>query len=475
MTRVVDDALRPEWRRGEIAVVGLARSGRAAARLLARAGSEVYASDASTSPELESIAAQLRADGVSVQLEGHDLARIARASLVVASPGVPPGAPPFVAARGAGVEIVSEIEIGLRFLPGLAYIAITGTNGKTTTTAMTGHLLTALGHRAATAGNIGTPLTELALSPSPPDWVALELSSFQLHDTPSVQPTVGVLTNLSANHLDRYESVDGYYGDKALMFRNATPASQWVTNADDPAVQVIAEGAAGLHCRFSVLGRSDAYFDRESGDLFVFRTPLVRREELSLLGDHNVANALAASLAVMVADPEHRTERGVGIIAAALPSFHALEHRIETVGEFGGVVWINDSKSTNVASTVVALRAMTRPSVLLLGGKHKGEPYTDLAPELRERGRAVIAYGEAAPLIEQDLKGVVPLTRLGSSFEEVIAVARTLAQPGDAVLLSPACSSYDMFDNYEQRGAAFKQLAKQLGERLAGGAHAGRT
>ena len=461
MIRVSDDALRSEWQRGEIAVVGLARSGRAAARLLARAGSDVYASDAATSPELDEVAAELRADDVDVQLDGHDLTRIARASLVVASPGVPPDAPPFVAARNAGVEIVSEIEIGLRFLPGLSYIGITGTNGKTTTTAMTGHLLTALGHRAATAGNIGTPLTELALSAAPPDWVALELSSFQLHDTPSIQPRVGVLTNLSANHLDRYDSVDGYYGDKALMFRNATPASQWVTNADDPAVQVIAAGAAGMHCRFSVLGRSDAYLDRErhGGDLVVFGTPLVRRDALSLLGDHNVANALAASLAVMVADPEHRTEHAVGIIAAALSTFHALEHRIETVGEFDGVIWFNDSKSTNVASTAVALRGMTRPTELLLGGKHKGEPYTDLVPELQERGRAVIAYGEAAPLIEQDLKGAIPLTRLGSSFDEVIAVARQLARPGDAVLLSPACSSYDMFDNYEQRGAVFKQLA----------------
>jgi UDP-N-acetylmuramoylalanine--D-glutamate ligase len=467
MTRVSDDVLPSEWRRGEIAVVGLARSGRAAARLLARAGSEVYASDTSTSPELEAVAGELRVDGARVHLGEHDLQRIARASLVVASPGVPPGAAPFVAARHAGVEIVSEIEIGLRFLPGLAYIAITGTNGKTTTTAMAGHLLAALGHRAATAGNIGTPLTELALSRTPPEWVALELSSFQLHDTPSIQPTVGVLTNLSANHLDRYDSVDGYYGDKALMFRNATPASQWVTNADDPAVQVIAGGAVGLHCRFSVLGRSDAYLDRETGELVVFGTPLVRRDALSLLGDHNVANALAASLAVMVASPEHRDDRAVGAIAAAISTFTALEHRIETVGEFDGVTWINDSKSTNVASTVVALRGMTKPTVLLLGGKHKGEPYTQLVPELRERSRAVIAYGEAAPLIEHDLEGAVPLTRLGSSFDEVIAAARKLARPGDAVLLSPACSSYDMFDNYEQRGAVFKQLAA--------GAHAQQT
>ncbi len=458
MARNSDPAMKSEWLNGEIAIVGLARSGRAAAQLLARAGSEVYASDSDSSPELEETAAVLRADGVDVQTGGHDLDRIMKARLVVASPGVPPTAPPLAAARKAGVDIVSEIEIGLRFMPRLKYIAITGTNGKTTTTALTGHLLKALGRRASTAGNIGTPLTELALSKAPPEWVALEVSSFQLHDTPSIKPAVGVLTNLSANHLDRYESVDEYYGDKALMFRNATAASHWVTNLDDPDVQKMTENVAGMQCRFSVARRSDAWYDRSTGNLMVLGHPVLHRDQLPLLGDHNVANALAASLAVMTADAEHKTERALRQIKEALRSFNALEHRIETVGERDGVTWINDSKSTNVASTLVAMKGMTRPTVLLLGGKHKGEPYTDLIPELKRTARAVIAYGEAAPLIEQDLKDAVPLTRLGSSFDEVIATARRLAQPGDVVLLSPACSSYDMFDNYEHRGAEFKRL-----------------
>jgi UDP-N-acetylmuramoylalanine--D-glutamate ligase len=447
-----------EWLNGEIAVVGLARSGRAAARLLARAGAAVYASDAGRSPELEETADRLREDGIDLQTGGHDLERIRRARLVVASPGVPPTAPPLAAARDAGVAIVSEIEIGLRFMPRLKYIAITGTNGKTTTTALTGHLLKALGRRAATAGNIGTPLTELALSEAPPEWVALEVSSFQLHDTPSIDPAVGVLTNLSANHLDRYESVEEYYGDKALMFRNATAESHWVTNLDDPDVQKMTANVAGMQRRFSVVRPSDAWYDRSTGNLVVLGQPVIHRDQLPLLGDHNVANALAASLAVMTADADHRTERALSRITDALRSFNALEHRIETVGERDGVTWINDSKSTNVASTLVAMKGMTRPTVLLLGGKHKGEPYTDLIPELKRTARAVIAYGEAAPLIEQDLRDAVPLTRLGSSFDEVIATARRLAQPGDVVLLSPACSSYDMFDNYEHRGAEFKRL-----------------
>ena len=452
-------ALLPKWTSGEIAVVGLARSGRTAALLLARAGCRVYASDVGRSPELEETSRVLARDGIAVQLGAHDLERLARSSLVVASPGVPPDAPPFRAARDAGVDIVSEIEIGLRFLPDLAYIAITGTNGKTTTTSITGHLLRTLGLHSSAAGNIGTPLTELALSRTPPSWVALEVSSFQLHDTPSINPRVGVLTNLSANHLDRYSTVEEYYADKALLFRNATASSNWVTNGDDHAVEEMAAPVPGMHARFSVQTTSDAYLDRTRDMLVALGHPLIRRDELTLLGDHNVANALAASLAVVMADAAHRTEPALNRIRDGLRSFRALEHRIETVGEFEGVTWINDSKSTNVASTLVAMRGMTRPTVLLLGGRHKGEPYTELRSELARTGRAVVAYGEAGPLIEQDLDGVVPLVRLGSSFEDVIATARELAQAGDVVLLSPACSSYDMFDNYEHRGAVFKQLA----------------
>ena len=249
-----------------------------AARLLARAGARVYASDAGKSDELESTADELRRDCVDVEIGGHDLERIAKAGLVVASPGVPPGAPPFVAARKARIDVVSEIEIGLRFLPGLSYVGITGTNGKTTTTALIAHLLTALGHDATAAGNIGTPLTEIALRPVPPAWVALELSSFQLHDTPSVAPAVGVLTNLSANHLDRYSSAAEYYGDKALLFRNATAASRWVTNADDAAVQEMVANVLGTHSRFSVQTQADAHWDRASGELLLLGRPLMKRE-----------------------------------------------------------------------------------------------------------------------------------------------------------------------------------------------------
>jgi UDP-N-acetylmuramoylalanine--D-glutamate ligase len=463
MTRISEAAMELGWLRGEIAVLGLARSGRAVGSLLARTGAEVYASDVGASPAIRAAAGALQADGCAVDVGRHDLERIARASLVVTSPGVPPDAPPLVAARAAGMPVVSEVEIALRFLPALRYVAITGTNGKTTTTSLIAHLLRALGLRAEAVGNIGHPLSELALSPEPAPWVALEISSFQLHDTPSIAPDVGVLTNLAPNHLDRYASEADYYADKALLFRNASAAATWVTNADDAASQDMVLRVAGLLTAFSTARMADAHYDREREQLVVLGEPLITRSELRLLGDHNVANALAASLAVMLADPGHRTRLSMARLTRGLHEFAALEHRIEPAGEWGGVTWINDSKSTNVMSTLVALRGMTRPTVLLLGGRHKGEPYTALIDEVKRTVRQVVAYGEAGPVITRDLRKAAPLTELkpGTPFRDVVAAARVAAQPGDVVLLSPACSSYDMFENYEQRGAEFKRLAGQ--------------
>jgi UDP-N-acetylmuramoylalanine--D-glutamate ligase len=449
------------WREGEAAVIGLGRSGVGAALLLAREGLRVYASDAGSSAMAAAGAARLAAAGIDAAAGAHDLARIARASVVVVSPGVPPDAPPIAAARAAGMPIVSEIEVALRAMPAARSIAVTGTNGKTTTTALIGHLLRAMGIRASDAGNIGVPLTEIALREEPPEWIALELSSFQLHDTPSVNPTVGVLTNLSPDHLDRYPTAKDYYADKALLFRNASARSTWVLNADDPLVMAMAEGIAGTHRTFGITHDAEMTYTGTGaeGEIRWRGRRLLRRAELPLLGDHNVLNAMAASLAVIAADPAHALPGALARLADGLRSFRAPPHRLERVGEWDGVLWIDDSKATNVNSTLVALQGMARPTILLLGGRHKGEPYTALGAELRRTARVVLAYGEAAPIVEQDLAGVVPLERLGSDFAEVIARARALAQPGDVVLLSPACSSYDMFRNYEERGAAFHRLA----------------
>jgi UDP-N-acetylmuramoylalanine--D-glutamate ligase len=439
----------------EVAVVGLGKSGVSATLLLRERRIPVYASDTGTGPSYDEWAKTLAGAGAQVDIGHHDLERIGRASAVVVAPGVPPNVPALDAARRAGLEIYAEVDIGFLALRRTRCVGITGTNGKTTTTSLIGHVLASAGLQAETAGNIGRPLCEVARSNNPPEWLALELSSFQLHDAPHLRPALGVLTNLAPNHLDRYATLDEYYGDKARLFRNADRASVWVTNADDPAVQQMTKGVAGKHLRFSTRDRADAWYDRAGARLMLDDAEVLPRGALPLLGDHNVANALAAILvASQVGSPREQIAEGLG-------SFRAIPHRVEPVREVDGVLWINDSKSTNITSTEVAIAALDRPFVLLLGGRHKGEPYTRLAQRLRGRCRAVVAFGEAGPLILKDLGSslrVVP----ASTFAEVIASARDLAQPGDAVLLSPACSSYDMFKNYEERGDRFRAAVEAL-------------
>jgi UDP-N-acetylmuramoylalanine--D-glutamate ligase len=439
----------------EVSVVGLGKSGVSATLLLRSRGIPVYASDNGSGPSYENWARTLRDAGASVDIGGHDLPRISQSAAVVVAPGVPPTVPALTAAREAGLEIYAEVDIGFIALEGTHCIGITGTNGKTTTTSLVAHVLSTAGLRAETAGNIGRPLCDIALSRRPPDWLALELSSFQLHDAPHLKPAVGVLTNLAPNHLDRYNTLDEYYSDKAQLFRNADSSSVWVTNADDPAVQGMVRSVPGRHLRFSTERRADAWYDREGGRLMLGGSGLLPRAALPLLGDHNVANALTAALvASQVGSPMEQ-------IAEGLRSFQAIRHRVEPIREVDGVLWINDSKSTNITATEVAIAAQDRPFVLLLGGRHKGEPYTRLIERLRDRCRAVVAYGEAGPLIVKDLGSSLTVVSAGT-FDEVLTTARGLARPGDAILLSPACSSYDMFRNYEERGDRFRAAVEAL-------------
>lgn len=448
--------LPDSWRRGTVAVIGLGKSGVAATRLLAREHVKVYASDGSTHPYAEDALQALGAlPGVEVEVGHHDLTRIQRAAAVVVSPGVPPDAPPLRAAHQAGIPIVSELDVGCRALEGTRVIAITGTNGKTTTTALIAHLLRSAGLAAEAVGNIGRPVSDLALSSPHPQVLAVEVSSFQLHDSPHFAPDIGVLTNLAPDHLDRYASVEEYYADKALLFRNAAATNAWVVNGDDRAVLDMVQSIVGTKLQFSLGWQADAWYDLPADALRLKNTVLLPRRKLRLLGAHNVANALAGALAV------HRAGVTPAAIAQGLETFHALPHRLEPVREVGGVLWINDSKATNIASTVVAVEAMTRPYVLLLGGRHKGEPYTRLGPLLKPRCRLVIAYGEAGPIVAKDLENQVPIAR-GTTFADVLERARAAARPGDAVLLSPACSSYDQFKNYEERGATFRRFAEDV-------------
>ena len=441
------------WRLGEVAVIGLARTGTSVTKWLAGQGLAVYASDAADTQATRAAVHAVSGPHVTAECGRHDVARIGRAVAVIVSPGVPPTAPPVVAARDAGIAVLAELDLGARLLAPARLVVVTGTNGKSTTTALIGHVLAAAGRSTVIGGNIGRPLIDFAGQSV--EWAVVEASSYQLHDAPTLTPDIGVLTNLSPDHQDRYGSVAAYYADKRLLFRNASDRSVWVLNGDDQAVLQLASGAAGRHRRWSLGAAVDEWWDRGRDLLMLDGAPLRSRAELPLLGDHNVANALAAALAAAAA--------GVppSAIGDALASFHGLPHRLEWIRDVDGVAWINDSKATNLASTATALEAVHRPYVLIAGGRHKGEPYTALAPLLARGCRAIVAYGEAGPLVARDLGSARP-THVVGPFADAVRQARRVAQRGDVVLLSPACASFDQFANYEERGVEFRRLVEGL-------------
>jgi UDP-N-acetylmuramoylalanine--D-glutamate ligase len=446
-----------------IGILGLARSGRSAARLARARGHDVFASDAGSSEEVLAAAEEVRALGGAAETGGHTAAQLAACDVIVLSPGIPPTAAILLSRDVARVPRISELEFAFRELRS-PVVAITGTNGKSTTTALTTHLLVTAGFDAASAGNIGIALSDVALRPKQPDWVIVEASSFQLADIDTFAPRIGVVTNLSADHLDRYPSVAAYHADKARLFRNATQTSIWVLNAEDAAAMQLPGEADGRRRVFRVntslsAGEEGGWVDA-AGDLRIriasTETRLLHHTELRVLGEHNRANALAAAVAAVSAGAP------AAAVADGLRTFTGLEHRLEVVVDANGIRWINDSKATNIGSTIVALRSMDRPVVLLLGGRHKGEPYTALLDALRGRVQRVIAYGEAGDIVQRDLGGHVPVERVVNGFEDVVGRAAAAAHPGDAILLSPACASYDMFRDYEDRGHRFKELAHRF-------------
>lgn len=428
--------------------------------MLAGVGASVYASDVADDQELRVQVEPVRGLGVEVELGRHDAAILANCDYLVVSPGIPPSADIFKAPDVGERPIISELELAFNFLHA-PVIAVTGTNGKTTTAMWIGAMLEDAGLRAGVGGNIGHALSELAADTQGFDWVVVEASSFQLAHTVRFNPAIGVLLNLRPDHLDRYVDVERYYADKARLFANATSKSRWVLNAEDEEVLSLAEGCPGRRRYFAVT--AELGDDREGAFLAGSRmltvrgdaeeVDLVDRKELRLLGSHNVANALAASLVAAYA------RLPVPSVRETLRGFEPLPHRLQPVGEYGGVRWINDSKATNVASTRVALGAIGRPVVLLLGGRGKGESFSDLLSEATGEIRAVVAYGEAAGQIEAELADRVALVRVDGPFEEVVRLASRLARPGDAVLLSPACASFDMFRDFEERGTRFAVLA----------------
>lgn len=349
---------------------------------------------------------------------------------------------------------------------------VTGTNGKTTTAALCAHFLCAGGVNAALGGNIGgglgPPASTLALMDPAPGRIVLELSSFQLADTRKLTPDVGVMTNLGVDHMDRYDSLEGYHRDKRRLFEAGDENTTWVVNADDDAVMAMAAGFPGTHHSFSLERETIPGAFARDGGLFLADGDGPARQvaaaaDLRLLGRHNLANALAAILAASASGAPRGNE------AAGLAAFAPLPHRLEPVGTVHGVRWVNDSKATNVAAAASAIRSLEGPLVLLVGGTDKGEDFRGLLPAMRGKVRAVVAYGAAGRRVEAELSGAAggraapAPTRVGGAFEEVVAVASVLTRPGDTLLLAPACSSFDMFENYQHRGDAFRALAKATG------------
>jgi UDP-N-acetylmuramoylalanine--D-glutamate ligase len=439
-------------------VLGLARSGTAAARLALSRGAEVYVSDLSDSDATRAAAETIRGLGGDVEIGGHDLDKLASCSRIVLSPGIPPTAGVLQAPQLREVPIVPELEIAYGELEG-PVVAITGTNGKTTVTALLAHVLTEAGFRAAAGGNIGIALSELVMRDPQPEVAVVEASSFQLGRTVTFAPDIGILTNLSPDHLDWYSTVAEYYADKAKLFQNAGPESRWILNGEDDEVLRLIGDAEGERFLFRAAtppepGEGGGFLDGEWLTLRLGERDerVVRSAELKIFGPHNVANALAAAIAARLVGAE------IEGIAAGLRSFLPMEHRLEPVVEQGGVLWVNDSKATNIASTRVAIRSLDRPIVLLLGGRHKGEDYQHLLPDMAGRVRQVVAYGEAAERVDESLGAHVPVVRVAGEFEEVLRHAASAASEGDAVLLSPACSSYDMFRDYEERGREFRRI-----------------
>lgn len=448
---------------GRVGVIGLARSGRAAAKLALSTGSAVFASDLAESDLAREAASEIRRLGGEAETGGHSVERLADCDVVVVSPGVPADASVVRELERRGIRLISELEFAWQRLD-RPVIAVTGTNGKTTVTSWTTHLIREAGLDAVAAGNIGTALSEVALRDPPAEHVVVEASSYQLSRIRTFDPRIGVLTNLAPDHLDRYRDVVSYYADKARLFANAHTHSTWVLNGDDPEVEELAGDAPGRRLYFRVatepgpeesggwLAPDGTLMLRVAGE----DEALVRKNDLRLLGGHNCANALAAALAA------HAVTGDVVALRAGLRSFPPLPHRLEPLGEADGVLWINDSKATNVASARVAVQSMERPTVLLLGGRPKGESFDPLGDVLSPRVRTVVAFGEAADRIDGDVGGHVPVVKVAGPFRNAVWQAWELAESGDAILLAPACASFDMFDDYEDRGRQFARLAQEF-------------
>ncbi len=444
-----------------VLVVGMAKSGIASARLLASEGAFVTINDKKTRNELPEALSALSGVEYKDALGADPLTLLDDTDMIVLSPGVSLFAPFAAEAKKRWIKVIGEIELGYLFAKA-PIIAITGTNGKTTTTALTGELFKAAGFNTFVLGNIGVPIAQEAKNTKPEDVIVAEVAGFQLESTERFRARACAILNLTEDHLDRFKTMENYGAAKAMVLNNQTRDDFAVFNADDPLVAAMAERAKGRVLWFSrKLEVENGAFVRDGAIIFRMdgrESPVCRVSELRIPGAHNLENALAA---VAVSLPVGVSPKAA---AQALRSFSGVEHRIEFVCEKNGVRYINDSKGTNPDSTVKAVEAIQRPTVLLLGGSNKNSDYTPVFNAFGGKVKAVVAYGFTRDQIERDAKktGYSPIYICDGPFEDAVRLAKSLAQEGDDVLLSPACASYDMFANFEERGRVFKELVRSF-------------
>jgi UDP-N-acetylmuramoylalanine--D-glutamate ligase len=444
----------------KVLVVGLGKSGLAAALFLRRRGAHVTVSDVRSAEALAKEIPALIEEGIMVETGGHGLLTFRRQDLIVVSPGVPLDTPELAQVKHFGLPVIGELELAARFLKGKT-LAVTGSNGKTTTTTLLGEILAAGSLPTLVGGNIGVPVVALIDPSTDETWSVLEVSSFQLETTEQFHPNIAVILNITPDHLDRHGSFENYIRAKERIFAVQTAEDCLVLNADNTPCEEAASRAAARVYWFSIEHpvSQGAWFEQGS---LVYRSAADAATEyvmpsrgIPLKGAHNVENVLAAVCAARLAGVP------VEAIRRAIENFRAVEHRLEYVATRNGVEYYNDSKATNVDATAKAVAAFSGGVHLILGGKDKGSPYTVLADLLRQRVTAVYTIGVAAAKIEKDLRGVVSI-RSCETLDKAVAAAASAARAGEVVVLAPACSSYDQFENYEQRGRVFKELVNAL-------------
>ena len=463
-----------------VLVVGLGKSGMAAALFLRDRGARVTVSDTRSAAALAKDIPALLDAGIMVESGGHGLLTFRRQDLIVVSPGVPLDTPEVAQAIAFGLPVIGELELASRFLAGKV-VAITGSNGKTTTTTLIGKIFADAGLPTLVGGNIGLPVVELVgesaelqkREAGPPAlrkddkekvvWSVLEVSSFQLETTVEFRPEIALVLNITPDHLDRHKTFERYAAAKAMITAQQGPEDFLVLNSEDVPTQMVAAKTKAQIFWFSAVrrikqgafvhGETIFWLAKEGGT----PEPVLPVSEITLRGTHNLENVLAAVCAAKLAGIASES------IRASVAAFHAVEHRLEPVRTLRGVTYYNDSKATNVDATVKALASFPSGVHLILGGKDKDSDYTRLAPLLRERAAAVYTIGSAAEKIERELAGVVKMESAGT-LERAVANAAAAANPGDVVLLAPACSSFDQFENYEHRGRVFRELVAALQE-----------